>query len=121
MAKIILILKPIKDPKKHTSYRPIALLSPLVKLLESTIHSTIKPHLPQYTHQHGSKTKHLTTTALYSIIDPIINGFNQKRPPVIIAIDFAQASDTTNMPNILIKLHTWPTGVQYSQLKNPHI
>ena len=68
-ARIIPILKPNKDPNSHTSYRPIALLSPLAKILESIIHNIIKPHLPQLDHQHGFKAKHSTTTALHSILD----------------------------------------------------
>ena len=78
-AKIIPVLKPNKNSNEHKSYRPIALLSPLAKTLESTIHSIIKPHLPQLSHQHGFKSKHSTTTALHSIIDPILTGFNQKK------------------------------------------
>ena len=107
MAKIIPVLKPNKDPNQHSSYRPIALLSPLAKTLESTIHTIIKPHLPQCSHQHGFKTKHSITTALHSIIDPIINGFNKKRPPqrtTLIAIDFSQAFDTVNIITLINKI-----------------
>ena len=106
-AKVIPILKPNKDPNSHSSYRPIALLSPLAKILESTIHTIIKPHLPKCTHQHGFKTKHSATTALHSILDPIINGFNQKRPPhrtALVAIDFTQAFDTINIITLINKI-----------------
>ena len=106
-AKVIPVLKPNKDPNQHTSYRPIALLSPLAKILESIIHTIIKPHLPQCPHQHGFKPKHSTTTALHSIIDPIIRGFNQKQPPqrtALIAIDFSQAFDTVNIYTLINKI-----------------
>ena len=107
IAKIIPILKPNKDPNVHTSYRPIALLSPLAKILESTIHTIIRPHLPACSHQHGFKQKHSITTALHSIIDPIITGFNQRRPPgrtALIAIDFSQAFDTVNIITLINKI-----------------
>ena len=101
------IHKPNKNPNQHTSYRSNALLSPLAKVLESTIHTIIKPHLPTCTHQHGFKAKHSTTTALHSIIDPIITGFNQKRPPhrtALIPIDLSQAFDTINMYTLINKI-----------------
>ena len=81
-------------------------LSVLLKIV-SAIHTIIKPHLPSCTHQHGFKTKHSTTTALHSIIDPIITGFNQKRPPhrtALIAIDFSQAFDTINIYTLINKI-----------------
>ena len=106
-AKIIPIIKPNKDPNQHTSYRPIALLSPLAKVLESAIHTIITPHLPVCQHQHGFKKKHSTTTALHSIIDPIVAGFNKKRPPhrtALVAIDFSQAFDTVNIITLIRKI-----------------
>jgi hypothetical protein len=56
LTKIIPILKPDKDPKKGTSYRPISLLSPIAKCLENTILPTLTQHLPTIEHQHGFKS-----------------------------------------------------------------
>merc|ERR1712030_252965 len=49
-ANIIPILKPNKNKNNSTSYRPIALLSPIAKTLEIIILNLIKPHTHTHTH-----------------------------------------------------------------------
>ena len=80
-SKIISIAKPNKNPYFPSSYRPIALLSPIAKTLEKIIfpHTTINIILP--THQHGFRAAHSTTTALYQINKTILTGFNKPPPP----------------------------------------
>jgi hypothetical protein len=46
IAKIIPILKPNKDINKASSYRPIALLSPIAKTLEKIILKHITQYIP---------------------------------------------------------------------------
>ena len=118
VAKTIPIPKPQKDASLGTSYRPIALLSPLAKILEKIIlkHITNNIQLPE--HQHGFREHRSTTTALHQINNVITTGFNKKRPPhrtIAIALDMSKAFDTvhlhkltnkllnTNIPNTIIK------------------
>ena len=116
VAKII----PIATKQRHigTSYRHIALLSPIAKLMEKTILPEIVENTRLPEHQHGFRKQHsTTTTALHRINSIITSGFNQKKPPtrtIAIALDMSKAFDTvhlhtltrkillTNIPHIII-------------------
>src|SRR5579872_2389254 len=105
--KIIPILKPNKDPKLGTSYRPISLLSPLAKWLEKAIPPTLTSHLPEKEYQHGFKAKHCTVTTLQNITNTIAKGFNEKSPPkrtVLVSLDMSKAFDTVNIHTPISKL-----------------
>ena len=118
-AKIIPILKPNKDPSIGTSYRPIALLSPLAKTLEKIILPYITQNIDLPDHQHGFRQHRSTTTALHQINNTIITGFNQKRPPertVAIALDMSKAFDTVHLHKLIHKMQQTqipPTIVKY--------
>ena len=57
---IIAIPKPGKDTSQGTSYRPISLLCPAAKVLESLILSTINKYLLPAQDQHGFRCEHST-------------------------------------------------------------
>ena len=132
VAKIIPIPKPNKDPSIGTSYRPIALLSPIAKLMEKTILPEIVENTRLPEHQHGFRKQHSTTTALHRINSIITSGFNQKKPPTrTIAFDMSKAFDTvhlhtltrkillTSTPNIIIKyIFNYTRGRQQYSLHN---
>ena len=82
LAKIVPILKPQKDPNDGNSYRPISLLSPIVKTLEKLILPSLTNNIPDLDFQHGFKTNHSTTTALHKINHTIAEGFNKKHGKV---------------------------------------
>ena len=69
---IIPLLKPKKPAEESTSYRPVSLLCPAIKILERLILPTLTEHLPIPDHQHGFRKQHSTVTAL--------NDLNQARP-----------------------------------------
>lgn len=52
-AKIVPILKPDKNPDVGASYRPISLLSPFVKLMESLLLPLLTEEIALADHQHG--------------------------------------------------------------------
>ena len=60
-------LKPGKPVNKGESYRPITLLSPVVKTLKALLLPTFPHHLVLADHQHGLRKVHRTTTALSDI------------------------------------------------------
>lgn len=98
-ARIIPLLKPGKPADIGKSYRPISLLSPLAKILESILLPIITESINFAPHQHGFRKGHSTTTALQEINDHIDKGLNQKRPverTVSVAIDLTAAFDTVN-------------------------
>ena len=78
---IILIPKTGKDSSQGTSYRPISLLCPVTKVLESLPLPTINKYLLPAQDQHGFRREHSTTSALLQITTYIAVGCNQRTPP----------------------------------------
>ena len=77
---VIPLLKPGKPPQDWSSYRPVSLLCPAVKILEACILPILQFHLTPEPHQHGLRPLHSTTTALLEISSAVADGFNQKKP-----------------------------------------
>ena len=98
-ASIIPILKPNKPPSLSTSYRPISLLSPSIKILERLLLPFLNASLPSSSSQHGFKAAHSCTTALLPISTRVANGFNEEKPPTrtaTVAIDISKAFDSVD-------------------------
>ena len=105
---IIPIPKPDKDTSVGTSYRPISLLCPAAKILESLILPTINKYLQPAPDQHGFRPDHSTTSALLQMTTDIAMGFNQRKPPdrtICIAVDLSAAFDTVCHNNLLSKIN----------------
>ena len=103
-ARIIPLLKPGKPDDTSKSYRPVSLLSPLVKALDTLLLLTLTEHLPMADHQHGFRKGRSTTTALYEIDCHITRGLNKRKPvdrTVLIALDLQAAFDTVNINKLL--------------------
>ena len=97
--KIIPLLKPGKPADQGSSYRPISLLSPLAKILESLLLPAINDSIQLVNHQHGFRKARSTTTALQDIKSHITNGLNKKKPvdrTISVAIDLSKAFDTVD-------------------------
>ena len=91
---IIPIPKPGKDTSQGTSYRPISLLCPAAKVMESLLLPTINKFLLPAQDQHGFRREHSTTSALLQLTTDIAGGFNQRKPPdrtVCVAVDVSAA------------------------------
>jgi hypothetical protein len=80
-ANIIPILKPCKPPNLSTSYRPIFLLSPVVKIMERMLLPLICAGLTISRTQHGFAAGRSTTTALLPLVTWVTSRFNEKKPP----------------------------------------
>ena len=78
---IIPIPKPGKATSVGTSYRPISLLCPAAKVLESLILPTVNKYLQPAPDQHGFRPDHSTTSALLQMTTDIAIGFNQRKHP----------------------------------------
>jgi hypothetical protein len=99
LAVIVPILKPGKPAEQGLSYRPISLLSPVVKILEQLIKPDVVAALPKNENQHAYTPLHSTTTALLPIATQIAIGFNDKKPPrrlAVLAIDISKAFDSVD-------------------------
>ena len=107
LANIVPIPKPNKDTDNGTSYRPISLLSVIVKTLEKSLLPYITANIPNTPMQHGYKTQHSTVTALHTLNNTVAKGFNQMAPPVrtiTVALDMSKAFDTINIHTLIRKL-----------------
>ena len=91
-----------------TSFRPISLLCPAAKVLESLIIPTINKYLQPAPDQHGFRPDHSTTSALLHMTTDIAIGFNQRKPPdrtICVAVDLSAAFDTVCYNNLLSKIN----------------
>ena len=100
---IIPIPKPGKDTSQGTSYRPISLICPAAKVLESLFLPTINKYLIPAQDQHGFRREHSTTSALLQLTTDVAVGFNQRKPPD--RTDLSAAFDTVCHNNLLSKIH----------------
>ena len=104
LANIVPIPKPNKDTDKGTSYRPISLISVIVKTLEKNRLPYITANTPM---QHGYKTQYYTVTALHKLNNTVAKGFNQMAPPaqtIIVAPNMSKAFDIINIHTLIRKL-----------------
>ena len=105
---IIPIPKPGKDTSQGTSYRPISLLCPSAKVMESLLLPTINKYLLPAQDQHGFRREHSTTSALLQLTTDLAVGFNQRNPPdrtVCVAVYLSAAFDTVCHNNLLSKIN----------------
>ena len=105
---IIPIPKPGKDTSQGTSYRPISLICPAAKVLESLFLPSINKYLIPAQDQHGFRREHSTTSALLLLTTDVAVGFNQRKPPdrtVCVAVDLSAAFDTVCHNNLLSKVN----------------
>ena len=104
-AIIVPVLKPGKPVGESSSYRPISLLSPCVKILERLLLPIVNASLSPSETQHGFRPLRSTTTALLPVASQIARGFNQRKPPfrtAVVSVDIAKAFDAVNI-NLLLK------------------
>jgi hypothetical protein len=108
-ANIILLLKPSKDQKSPSSYRPISLLSCLGKLLEKIIKSRLmleverRQILPQ--HQAGFRSKKSTMYNIVRLERYAKDNLIRSRHSAVIFFDIKAAFDSVWHDGLLYKLN----------------
>ena len=115
-----------KAKQRHigTSYRPIALLSPMAKVLERIILNKIVNKINLSKTQHGFRKEHSTSTALHEITATIAAGFNKSKPPdrtIAIQLDMSKAFDTVNHNKLMLKLMNTDIPATYTKYINNYI
>ena len=105
---IIPLLKPKKPADESTSYRPVSLLCPGIKVLERLILPSLTEHLPVPEVQHGFRKHHSTVTALHDFNQSVADGFNKRKPAnrtVLLQIDLSKAFVMVNHEKLLKDLN----------------
>lgn len=116
-AKVIPILKPGKDPKDVSSYRPISLLNTVCKIFEKLIHEMISIHLetnpilpPQ---QLGFRPKYTTSHQLKRITGHIKGKLELGLSTGVVLLDIEKAFDSVWHWGLIYKIINWnfPTHI----------
>jgi hypothetical protein len=106
-ANIVPIPKPGKPTNIRTSYRPISLLSPVIKILEKLLLPYLTESLPCAKTQHAYRPFHSTVTALLPIATKAAIGFNAPKPPLrtaMVNLDISEAFDAVSHDLLLEKI-----------------
>ena len=103
-SRVIPLLKPGKPADQAKSYRPVSLLSPLIKLLETSMLPFVLESFSHAEHRHGFRKGHSTNTALCEIDDHIRTGLNRRKPAhktFMVFLDLRAAFDTVNINKLI--------------------
>ena len=77
----------------------------LCSYMESLLLPTINKYLLPAQDQHGFRREHSTTSVLLHVTTDIAVRFNQRKPPVCVAVDLSAAFDTVCYNNLLSKIN----------------
>ena len=107
-AIVIPIIKPGKDPRLPTNYRPISLTSCICKLIEKMVNARLMWYIETNCiltpTQSGARKNRSTLDSLTSLENQIKGGFLLKKVTVAIFFDIEKAYDTTWRYSILKSL-----------------
>ena len=101
-----MLLKPDKLPSLTTSYRPISLISSVMKLFERVIELRLRSHLENIgflnKHQSGFRRAKSTNDHLFRLSQSIMESFNRGEHVVAAFLDVVKAFD-----------NVWHNGLKY--------
>ena len=105
-AKVAALLKPKKDPKLPTSYRPISLLCILYKIYERMILGRIQPTVDDQLSpdQAGFRPGRSCCGQVLNLTQYIEDGFENKLITGTVFVDLTAAYDTVNHRALLLKV-----------------
>ena len=97
LATLCMLLKPDKLPSLTTSYRPISLISSIMKLFERVIEQRLRSHLEQIgfinKHQSGFRKAKSTDDHLFRLSQSVMESFNRGERVVAAFLDVKKAFD----------------------------
>ncbi len=111
-ANVVPVLKPGKDPALPSSFRPVALLNALSKVLEGVVMSQLSPFLGQRlpAQQWGFRPARSTAGALAAAHGSWCRARAQGKTLAIAAFDFSSAFDTLGVEELMPKLRRLDIG-----------
>ena len=107
VAVLCMLIKPDKPPSQTTSYRPISLLSAIMKLFERVIEKRLRKHLEENSffskYQSGfRKSKSTNELSIFSVSLTIMESFNRGEHVIAAFLDVEKAFD-----------NVWHNGLRY--------
>ena len=97
--------KTIKEPAvSPDSYRPISILSPVARIAERILLPEIQQATDLPKQQHGFRKRHSTVTAISTLVEDVIDGFNERPSPrrtIAVALDLKKYFDTVNLDQLI--------------------
>ena len=101
-----MLIKPDKPPSQTTSYRPISLLSAIIKLFERVIEKRLRKHLEDNgffsKYQSGFRKSKSTNDHLFRLSQTIMESFNRGERVIAAFLDVEKAFD-----------NVWHNGLRY--------
>ena len=92
-----MLLKPDKLPSLTTSYRPISLISSIMKLFERVVGQRLRSHLEHIgfinKHQSGFRKAKSTDDHLFRLSQSIMESFNRREHVAVAFLDIEKAFD----------------------------
>ena len=108
LATLRMLLKPDKLPSLTTSYRPISLISSIMKLFERVIEQRLRSHLEHIgfvnKHQSGFRKAKSTDDHLFRLSQSIMESFNRGEHVVAAFLDVEKAFDNVWQNGLRFKL-----------------
>ena len=106
IATLRMLLKPDKLPSLTTSYRPISLISSIMKLFERVVEQRLRSHLEHigfiHKHQSGFRKAQFTDDHLFRLSQSIMESFNRGEHVVAAFLEVEKAFD-----------NVWHNGLRY--------
>ena len=106
VAVLCMLIKPDKPPSQTTSYRPISLLSAIMKLFERVIEKRLRRHLEDNgffsKYQSGFRKSKSTNDQLFRLSQTIMESFNRGEHVIVAFLDVKKAFD-----------NVWHNGLRY--------
>jgi len=105
-AKVIAVLKPGKDPKQESSYRPLSMLSVGYKLYERLLLQLLGPIVDKQlpVSQAGFRPGRSCDEQVLSFTTHVENGFQEKKKTGAVFLDLSAAYDTVWHTGLALKL-----------------
>ena len=118
-AKVIMLVKPGKDPKKPVGYRPISLISCLGKIFERYICDKLVTILSSKNYfadvQAGYQKNKSSQEHIFRLAQDIFNGFKSRKATVGVFLDVQKAFDAVWLNGLKLKIQNLSLP---SQLQN---
>ena len=128
LARVIPIYKGNnKDKNNPDSFRPIALLPIISKVIEKHVQSQLNDHMTNTAqwnpNNHAYKSRHSTTTTLLEMTDKIFQACEDKEIAVALGVDQTAAFDSINFEIMYKKMHKYnfdTTTIKWMKLYLEH-